>query len=199
MFDEYFNPPPSVVSLDPTAAAPRSADPTGSPSSTSIDQMNVKTTFLNGELRKEVYVSQSKGFVDPENPTHVYKLKKALLQHIFDQKELNMRQRRWIELFSHYDCEIRYHPGKENVMADALSRKEMVKPRRVENAPAKMLRGLDQQMEKREDDGLYFLDRTWVPLISNVRTVIMDEAHATRYSVHPRANKMYHDLRDMYW
>ncbi|GJX34557.1 putative reverse transcriptase domain-containing protein [Tanacetum coccineum] len=53
------------------------------------------------------------------------------LQHIFIQKELNMRQRRWIELFSDYDCEIRYHPGKANEVADALSRKERVKPKRV--------------------------------------------------------------------
>nr|GEY61235.1 putative reverse transcriptase domain-containing protein [Tanacetum cinerariifolium] len=53
------------------------------------------------------------------------------LQHIFDQKELNMRQRRWIELFSDYECEIRYHPGKANVVADALSKKERVKPRRA--------------------------------------------------------------------
>nr|GFD44191.1 putative reverse transcriptase domain-containing protein [Tanacetum cinerariifolium] len=42
-----------------------------------------------------------------------------------------MRQRRWIELFSDYDCEIRYHLGKANVVADALSRKEGVKPKRV--------------------------------------------------------------------
>ncbi|GKD18171.1 putative reverse transcriptase domain-containing protein, partial [Tanacetum coccineum] len=43
------------------------------------------------------------------------------LQHILDQKELNMRQRRWLELLADYDYEIRYHPGKANVVADALS------------------------------------------------------------------------------
>ncbi|GJU95813.1 putative reverse transcriptase domain-containing protein [Tanacetum coccineum] len=90
------------------------------------------------------------------------------LQHIFNQKELNMRQRHWIELFNDYDCEIRYHPGKANIVADALSRKERINPKRVRamnmtiqsgikdmilaaqneasevvNAPAEMLRGLD--------------------------------------------------------
>ncbi|GJW89579.1 putative reverse transcriptase domain-containing protein [Tanacetum coccineum] len=54
-----------------------------------------------------------------------------ILQHIRDKKELNMRQRRWLELLADYDCEIRYHLGKENVVADALSRKERIKPLRV--------------------------------------------------------------------
>ncbi|GJR62755.1 putative reverse transcriptase domain-containing protein [Tanacetum coccineum] len=50
------------------------------------------------------------------------------LQHILDQKELNMRQRRWLELLADYDCKIRYHPRKANIVADALSRKERIKP-----------------------------------------------------------------------
>ncbi|GKF65070.1 putative reverse transcriptase domain-containing protein, partial [Tanacetum coccineum] len=53
------------------------------------------------------------------------------LQHILDQKELNMRQRRWLELLSDYDCVLRYHPGKANVVADAFSRKSRPKPLRV--------------------------------------------------------------------
>ncbi|GJV75999.1 reverse transcriptase domain-containing protein [Tanacetum coccineum] len=146
------------------------------------------------------------------------------LQHIFDQKELNMRQRRWIELFSDYECEIRYHPGKANVVADALSRKERLKPRRVramamtvpigmreriqvaqsevlrqENILMENLHGLEQHMKKKEGESLYFMDRIWVPLIGDVRTIIMDEAHKTKYYVHPGADKMYYDLRDRYW
>ncbi|GKA99936.1 putative reverse transcriptase domain-containing protein [Tanacetum coccineum] len=134
-----------------------------------------------------------------------------------------MRQRRWIELFNNYDCEICYHPSKVNVVADALSRKERIKPRKVKamnmtiqlsikgkilaaqneasevvNAPAEMLRGLDEQMKHRSDGALYCMDQIWVPLTGGVRTLIMDEAHKSRYSIHPGADKMYYDLRDMY-
>ncbi|GKE08568.1 putative reverse transcriptase domain-containing protein [Tanacetum coccineum] len=62
-----------------------------------------------------------------------------------------------------------------------------------------MLRGLDDQLKCRNDGSLYYLDRIWVPLTGDVRTLIMDEAHKSSYSLHPRADKMYYDLRDMYW
>nr|GEU46428.1 putative reverse transcriptase domain-containing protein [Tanacetum cinerariifolium] len=68
-----------------------------------------------------------------------------------------------------------------------------------ENVPAERLHGLDQQIKRKEDESLYFMDRIWVPLVGGVRTIIMDEAHKTRNSVHPGANKMYYDQRDMYW
>ncbi|GKE33628.1 putative reverse transcriptase domain-containing protein, partial [Tanacetum coccineum] len=118
------------------------------------------------------------------------------LQHIFDQKELNMHQRRWVELFSDYECEIRYHPGKANVVADALTQGE---PFDQDNVLAKRLHGLDRQMKRKGDGSLYFMDRIWVPLVGGVRTVIMDKTHKSRYSIHPGADKMYYDLRDMYW
>ncbi|GKD13323.1 hypothetical protein Tco_1197730 [Tanacetum coccineum] len=116
-----------------------------------------------------------------------------------------MHQRRWIELFSDYDCEIRYHPGKANVVADGLSRKERMKLRRARamsmiihsrlktkvleaqseafkdvNTLAEMLGGLDKPFERKEDGRLYFVERIWVPAYGNLRTLIMNEAHASR-------------------
>ncbi|GJV29459.1 hypothetical protein Tco_1385907 [Tanacetum coccineum] len=138
-------------------------------------------------------------------------------------QELNVRQRRWIELFSDYVCEIRYHPCKDNVVADALSKKKWMKPRRVramsmtiyssikarileaQSEASKdfntleMLRGLEKQFKRKDNDGLYFVEIIWVPTYANLRTFIMDEVHATKYSVHPGADKMYYDLRDLYW
>ncbi|GJY36712.1 putative reverse transcriptase domain-containing protein, partial [Tanacetum coccineum] len=60
-------------------------------------------------------------------------------------------------------------------------------------------RGLDKMIEQRSDGTLYYLDRIWVPLKGDVRTLIMDEAHKSKYSVHPGVDKMYYDLRDRYW
>ncbi|GJS38342.1 putative reverse transcriptase domain-containing protein [Tanacetum coccineum] len=132
-----------------------------------------------------------------------------------------MQQRRWIELFSDYDCEIRYHPGKANVVADALSRKERIKPKRVKvmnmtlqssikdrilatqkevvDESARLQKGLDEMIEQKSDRTLYYLDRIWVPLKGEVRTLIMDEAHKSKYLVHLGVDKMYYDLRDRYW
>ncbi|GJZ70300.1 putative reverse transcriptase domain-containing protein [Tanacetum coccineum] len=106
-----------------------------------------------------------------------------------------MRQRRWIELFSDFDSEIRYHLRKANDKILAAPGEAS----KVENATAEMLCGLDQLMERKEDESLYFMVRIWVPLVRGVRTIIMDEAQKTKYSLHPGADKMYHDLRDMYW
>nr|GEU69657.1 putative reverse transcriptase domain-containing protein [Tanacetum cinerariifolium] len=117
------------------------------------------------------------------------------LQHIFIQKELNMRQHRWIELFSDYDCKIRYHPGKANVVAGSLSRKEI----EVVDESVGLQKGLDEMIKQRSDRTLYYLDRIWVPLKGDIRTLIMNEADKSKYYVHPGADKMYYDLRDRYW
>ncbi|GKE43212.1 putative nucleotidyltransferase, ribonuclease H [Tanacetum coccineum] len=101
-----------------------------------------------------------------------------------------------LELFSDYDYEIRYHPGKANVVADALSRKERIKPKRVRSMnmtlqssikgnilaaqkeasdeSAGLQKGLDEMIERRNDKALYYLDRIWVLLKGDVRTLIMD-------------------------
>nr|GEZ21925.1 putative reverse transcriptase domain-containing protein [Tanacetum cinerariifolium] len=76
-------------------------------------------------------IESVKDWASPKSPTEILFTDHKSLQHILDQKELNMRQSRWLELLSDYDCEICYHPGKANVVADALSRKEREPPLRV--------------------------------------------------------------------
>nr|GEV72350.1 putative reverse transcriptase domain-containing protein [Tanacetum cinerariifolium] len=131
---------------------------------------------------------------------YLYEIKSVIytdhksLQHIFNWNELNMRQRRWLELFSDYDYKIRYHPGKSSIKDKILAAQN-----EASNEPAKMPRGLDELIKHRSDRALYYLDRILVPLKGDVRTLIMDEAHKSKYYVHPGADKMYYDLRDMYW
>nr|GEV24809.1 putative reverse transcriptase domain-containing protein [Tanacetum cinerariifolium] len=152
------------------------------------------------------------------------------LQHILDQKELNMRQRCWIELLSDYNCDIRYHPGKANVVADALSRKEQDKPLRVralvmtislnipkhileaqikalkpENLKKEDVGGMirtdmpKERLEPRADGTLCLNGRSWLPCYGDLRFVIIHESHKSKYSIHLGSEKMYREMKKLYW
>ncbi|GJW83717.1 putative reverse transcriptase domain-containing protein [Tanacetum coccineum] len=110
------------------------------------------------------------------------------LQHILDQKELNMRQRRWLELLSDYDCEIRYHPEKANAEA-----------RKEENFGTKDLGGMIKNLEPYVDETLYLRNRSWIPCFGDLRTLIMHESYKSKYLIHPGSNKMYQDMKKLYW
>ncbi|GJR79910.1 putative reverse transcriptase domain-containing protein [Tanacetum coccineum] len=146
------------------------------------------------------------------------------LQHILDQKELNMRQRRWLELLSDYDCELRYHPGKANVVVDALSQKSRPKPLRVRalvmtiglNLPVQILNaqvearkeenyrtedlcGMIKNLKPHADRTFCLKNRSWIPCFGDLRALIMHESHKLKYSIHLRSDKMYQDLKKLYW
>ncbi|GJT54216.1 putative reverse transcriptase domain-containing protein [Tanacetum coccineum] len=114
------------------------------------------------------------------------------LKHLLNQKELNMRQRRWLELLRDYDCEIRYHPRKENFVADALSRKERNKPLRTEARKPENIKNEDvggmliedskdleklrmKKLEPHANGTLCLNDKSWLPCYGDLRTVIMHE------------------------
>ncbi|KAL8134978.1 hypothetical protein AgCh_009846 [Apium graveolens] len=166
------------------------------------------------------------------------------LKYIFTQKELNMRQRRWLELIKDYDCTINYHPGKANVVADALSRKERLDMLSIPEELYKEFQKLDLEVRickpdeakmynitfqpellekirkykeeimdqdinrlaggelctQKDDQGiLRFLSRIWIPPVAELKNEILQEAHNSRYSIHPRCTKMYRDLKENYW
>nr|GFA76963.1 reverse transcriptase domain-containing protein [Tanacetum cinerariifolium] len=135
-----------------------------------------------------------------------------------------------------YDCEIRYHPGKENVVADALSRKERGPPLRVralvmtigldlprqilnaqtearksENIKEEDVRGMlvensrypekfrKEKLEPHADGTLCLNGRSWLPCYGDLWTVIMHESHKSKYSIHPGSDKMYQDMKKLYW
>ncbi|KAL4032214.1 hypothetical protein IC575_005282 [Cucumis melo] len=146
------------------------------------------------------------------------------LKYFFTQKELNMRQRRWLELVKDYDCEILYHPGKANVVADALSRKVAHSAALItKQAPLLMdferaeiavsVGEVTSQLAVRRlveagqgedfsisfDDGLTFDGRLCVLEDSAVKAELLTEVHSSPFTMHPGRTKMYQDLRRVYW
>ncbi|KAL4291663.1 hypothetical protein GQ457_14G020350 [Hibiscus cannabinus] len=157
------------------------------------------------------------------------------LKYLLTQKELNLRQRRWLELLKDYDCEIEYHPGKANVVADALSRNAisdlralfarmslyedgsllaelrviptLISEIRAEQPGDKFLshrirevrEGTSRDYTIDQDGVLCFRGRYCLPRQSELKQVILREAHDSPYSMHPGAEKMYKNLRERYW
>ncbi|GJQ90833.1 putative nucleotidyltransferase, ribonuclease H [Tanacetum coccineum] len=138
------------------------------------------------------------------------------LKYIFTQRELNMRQRRWLELLKDYDTNIQYHPGKANVVADALSRKsgmiacfDSIILHDLERLDVELcVRGsggywasmriesnlMLQIKEAQRDD-----DRLCVPNDQALREKVMTEAHSSPFTIHPGSTKMYRDLKQYFW
>nr|GEZ70599.1 hypothetical protein [Tanacetum cinerariifolium] len=130
----------------------------------------------------------------------------------------------WIELLSDYDCEIRYHPGKGNVVVDALSQKDreplivrslimtvhtnllekileaQTEAMKEENMKAENLGRLLKPILKICSNGIRcFKGRIWLSLFGGIIDMIIHESHKSKYSIHPGSDKMYQDLKKLYW
>ncbi|GJR00873.1 putative reverse transcriptase domain-containing protein [Tanacetum coccineum] len=115
-----------------------------------------------------------------------------------------------------YDCDIRYHPGKANVVADALSKKEREPPLRTKARKPENIKNEDvggmlvknakypeairtEKLEPRTDRTLCLNGRSWIPCYGDLRTVIMHKSHKSKYSIHPGSDKIYQDMKKLYW
>nr|GFB93594.1 retrotransposon protein, putative, Ty3-gypsy subclass [Tanacetum cinerariifolium] len=163
------------------------------------------------------YASRQRKPYEVNYPTHDLELAAV--------RELNMRQRRWLELLKDYDTNIQYHPGKANVVADALSRKSGMIAcfnfrilHDLERLDVKLcikeakkdddeLWAIVQNVEDGkhtefsvDDDGVvWFEDRLCVPSDQALREKVMTEAHSSPFTVHPGLTKMYRDLKQYFW
>ncbi|GJU69422.1 putative reverse transcriptase domain-containing protein [Tanacetum coccineum] len=187
------------------------------PRSTKMEE----TSGLN-KLHGVSFISESEGYT-PE-------VLQERRQVILEQKELNIRQRCWLELLSDYDCDIRYHLGKANVVADTLSRKERIEPLQVQalvmtiglDLPKRILEAQiealkpenlenedvggmirkdipKEKLEPRVDGTLCLNGKSWLPCYGDLRSVIMHESHKSKYSIHLGSEKMYQDMKKLYW
>nr|GEX78921.1 hypothetical protein [Tanacetum cinerariifolium] len=102
-------------------------------------------------------------------------------------KELNLRQQRWIELLSDYNYEIRYHPGEANVMADALSWKERIKPLRLRALMRTIHNDISKRIREAQEGAM------------KKKNLVVHESHKSKYSIDLGSDKMYQDLKPLYW
>nr|GEV54970.1 putative reverse transcriptase domain-containing protein [Tanacetum cinerariifolium] len=124
------------------------------------------------------------------------------LQHILDQKELNTGQQHWLELLSDYNCDIRYHPGLNLPKEILEAQTKALKPKNLsaEDVGGMLRKDLTKEkLEPRADETLCLNNRSWVPCFGDLRNLIMHEYHKSNYLIHPGSDKMYQDLKQLYW
>nr|GEU93895.1 hypothetical protein [Tanacetum cinerariifolium] len=109
-----------------------------------------------------------------------------------------MRHRHWLELLSDYDCEIRYHPGKTEARKPKNIKNEDVGGMLVENSKD-LEKLITEKLEPCTDGTLCLNGRSWLPCYGDLRTVIMHESHKSKYSIYLGPNKMYQDMKRLYW